>query len=209
MKALDTLLEDIRAFTGNPDLTVEEMVARQEADLDEMARAREKGYYDQFLEESDFYLYSLATWHLSDQDFNLPAGRPYRRVLDFGAGIGTRGIASALSGHKVDFVEVNRTMRDFINFRLSRLGLEGEVWGGVPKHKTYQLIICMDVIGHLSRPEEQLTELLAQLESPGEFRVSWDNWEDRAHTNSTFDFRGLFAKCGLSETGYDTIWLKR
>ena len=126
-------------------------------------------------ELSDFYkeivgdkhLADLAAWHISSKDYIADTLRLQQRfsrdvVLDFGGGIGTHALANAMSSkvEHVFFVDINKTNRNFVEYRAKELGLRNKLTfcnsikeTGISKFDT---IICLDVLEHLLDPASQL-----------------------------------------------------
>ena len=83
-------------------------------------------------------------------------------VLDFGGGIGTHALANAMSKNveHVFFVDINKTNRDFVEFRANELGVEGKItfFKSIDdtKIKKFDSITCLDVLEHLPDPSSQL-----------------------------------------------------
>jgi 2-polyprenyl-3-methyl-5-hydroxy-6-metoxy-1,4-benzoquinol methylase len=213
---LDDLLQDLRDYLARPELSVDELETRRwVADSEVRAVRQDPAAYAAFLLTNHVFMWQLAAWHLSDPAFNnavyLP--QPGARMLDFGAGIGTRGMASALAGWQVDFLEPNEPMREFMQLRLTRLGIQSRIVTMLEElqGQQYEMVLCLDVIGHLAEPVETMTALCALVAPGGELRVSWDNWPDGVHGNEDVDFKGIFRQAGLEPlvAGYDTMWKRR
>lgn len=210
MTATETLWDDLRAFLGQPDLTREELEAHR-WDCDAAIReARVASRYDEVLATNDLSLRQLAAWHLEDRrgfDGAPVPPRPGATLLDFGAGIGTRGIAHALRGWRVDFCEINGPSRAFLEFRLDRLQLAGGVWATLQSGLEYDKVLCMDVVGHLSDPL-LLAQVSRAVASGGTLCINWDNWDDGVHAHADFPFTHLLAECGLRPGANGSLWLR-
>ena len=111
----------------------------------------------------DKHLADLAAWHISSKDYiadTLKLQQRFSRnlVLDFGGGIGTHALANAMST-KVDhvfFVDINKTNRDFVEYRAKKLGLGNKLTFCKTIQETkisrFDTIVCLDVLEHLSDP---------------------------------------------------------
>ena len=130
---------------------------------------------DNSVDSSDFYeeivgdkhLADLAAWHLTSKHYisqTLELQQRFSKdlVLDFGGGIGTHALANAMSNNveHVFFVDINKTNRDFVEFRAKELGVEGKItfFKSIDdtKIKKFDSITCLDVLEHLPDPSSQL-----------------------------------------------------
>ena len=130
---------------------------------------------DNSVDSSDFYeeivgdkhLADLAAWHLTSKHYIYQTLELQQRfskdlVLDFGGGIGTHALANAMSNNveHVFFVDINKTNRDFVEFRAKELGVEGKItfFKSIDdtKIKKFDSITCLDVLEHLPDPSSQL-----------------------------------------------------
>ena len=115
----------------------------------------------------DRHLADLAAWHISSKEYISDTLRLQQKfsknlVLDFGGGIGTHAIANAMSDNveHVFFVDINKTNRDFVEFRSKELGLEKKLslHNSIQETKVakFDTIVCLDVLEHLTNPSMQL-----------------------------------------------------
>ena len=115
----------------------------------------------------DRHLADLAAWHINSKEYISDTLRLQQKfsknlVLDFGGGIGTHAIANAMSDNveHVFFVDINKTNRDFVEFRSKELGLEKKLsfHNSVQETKVakFDTIVCLDVLEHLTNPSMQL-----------------------------------------------------
>jgi len=115
----------------------------------------------------DKHLADLAAWHISSNEYIADTLRLQQKfsknlVLDFGGGIGTHAIANALSDdvEHVFFVDINKTNREFVEFRSKDLGLEKKLsfYNSIEETKIskFDTIVCLDVLEHLKDPSNQL-----------------------------------------------------
>ena len=111
----------------------------------------------------DKHLADLAAWHISSKDYiadTLKLQQRFSRnlVLDFGGGIGTHALANAMSTkvEHVFFVDINKTNRDFVEYRAKKLGLGNKLTFCKTIQETkisrFDTIVCLDVLEHLSDP---------------------------------------------------------
>ena len=115
----------------------------------------------------DHHLADLAAWHISSKHYiadTLKLQQKFSRnlVLDFGGGIGTHALANAMSSQveHVFFVDINKTNRNFVEFRAKELGVEKKLTfcktiqdAQISKFDT---IVCLDVLEHLGDPASQI-----------------------------------------------------
>ena len=105
----------------------------------------------------------LAAWHISSKDYiadTLKLQQRFSRnlVLDFGGGIGTHALANAMSPkvEHVFFVDINKTNRDFVEYRSKKLGVGNKLTFCKTIQETkisrFDTIVCLDVLEHLSDP---------------------------------------------------------
>ena len=130
---------------------------------------------DNSFDSSDFYeeivgdkhLADLAAWHLTSKDYiskTLELQQRFSKnlVLDFGGGIGTHALANAMSDdvEHVFFVDINKTNRDFVEFRAKKIGVGGKITFcksiDDTKIKKFDSITCLDVLEHLPDPSLQI-----------------------------------------------------
>ena len=124
---------------------------------------------------SDFYteivgerhLADLAAWHITSRDYiahTLKLQQSFSRdlVLDFGGGIGTHALANAMSSKvkHVFFVDINKTNRNFVEYRAKKLGVEKKLTFCKTIQDTqilkFDTIVCLDVLEHLADPTSQI-----------------------------------------------------
>ena len=118
-----------------------------------------------FYRSSEAYLYNLTAFAMTGtktpylEEF-LRCVPPRSRVLDYGCGIGSDGLALLEAGYKVEFADFDNPSTRYLRWRLGRRGLEApihdldrEVPGG------YDAAYALDVIEHVSDPFAFLGEL--------------------------------------------------
>ncbi len=130
---------------------------------------------DALSDVSDFYtdivgdrhVADLAAWHITSKDYiadTLKLQQRFSRdlVLDFGGGIGTHALANAMSSkvEHVFFVDINKTNRNFVEYRAKKLGVEKKLTFCKTIKDTqitkFDTIICLDVLEHLADPASQI-----------------------------------------------------
>ena len=142
------------------------------------------------------------------------------RVLDFGAGIGCNTLGLAKKGIDVDFLEINRTQADFINFRAERHGLKnirevlpyyGKKFDPVRCIKgKYDAIIAIDVLEHIPNYHIVVRHFIERLEPGGMIVESspFDPLADDIAIHVRADVPLEEAMVGMERIGKG-IWKKR
>lgn len=120
-----------------------------------------------FYLSSKAYLFGNAT-HFADTAFADRFVRPHadggEPVLDFGGGTGNLALMLAAGGMDVWVSELNALQRDFVRFRVQRLGLQERVrvadpWEDLPR-RTFAAVLAVDVLEHLPDCREVLERRL-------------------------------------------------
>ena len=126
------------------------------------------------------YVLDLARWHLADKGtpFALAEKLAGKRVLDYGAGIGTFSLAAARAGATVTTYEPNQAMRSFQRFRAEKHDLPLNVAEIVPEAQ-FDAVVCWHVFEHLEDPESVLRTLRRML-SPGGVLISQSGFSDQS-----------------------------
>jgi len=115
----------------------------------------------------DHHVADLAAWHITSKDYiadTLKLQQKFSRdlVLDFGGGIGTHALANAMSSkvEHVFFVDINKTNRNFVEYRAKKIGVEKKLTFCKTIKDTqitkFDTIICLDVLEHLADPASQI-----------------------------------------------------
>ena len=144
----------------------------------------------------DKHLADLAAWHISSKDYIADTLKLQQRfsenlVLDFGGGIGTHALANAMSPkvEQVFFVDINKTNRNFVEFRAKKLGLGNKLTFCKTIQETevsrFDTIVCLDVLEHLSDPVLQLDTFH---EIMGPHSIGLFNWYFFKGENNEYPF---------------------
>jgi len=147
---------------------------------------------DALSDVSDFYteivgdrhVADLAAWHISSKDYiadTLKLQQRFSRglVLDFGGGIGTHALANAMSSkvEHVFFVDINKTNRNFVEFRAKELGVEKKLTFCETIKDTqiskFDTVVCLDVLEHLADPASQIEVFNRMMDSKSIALFNW------------------------------------
>ena len=153
--------QDLRDYLG-AEFELDRLQRYQEQ-LD--AEFAEIGDEERFYRTSAGYLYNLTAFamtgtklpYLKELMRRLPAGA---RVLDYGCGIGSDGLALLRAGYRVEFADFDNPSTEFLRWRLARHGFEApvhdldrEVPGG------FDAAYAFDVIEHVADPFAMLESM--------------------------------------------------
>lgn len=118
-----------------------------------------------FYRTSEAYLYNLTAFAMSETKvpyLNELAGHlePGARVLDYGCGIGSDGLALLAAGYRVEFADFDNPSVEYLRWRLEHRGVEAPVHDldrSVPGG--FDAAYSFDVIEHVDDPYGFLAEL--------------------------------------------------
>ena len=147
---------------------------------------------DTLSDVSDFYtdivgdrhIADLAAWHISSRKYiadTLKLQQRFSRglVLDFGGGIGTHALANAMSSkvEHVFFVDINKTNRNFVEYRAKELGVEKKLTFCETIKDTqiskFDTVVCFDVLEHLADPASQIEVFNRMMDSKSIALFNW------------------------------------
>jgi len=139
-------------------------------------------FYEEIV--GDKHLADLAAWHLTSKDYiskTLELQQRFSKnlVLDFGGGIGTHALANAMSNNveHVFFVDINKTNRDFVEFRADQLGVGEKITFfksiDETKIKEFDSITCLDVLEHLPDPSSQIDIFYGVMSQDASALLNW------------------------------------
>ena len=125
------------------------------------------------------YLYDLTSYHyvlFGDRGFQLLLDRlarqPQCKVVDFGCGIGTYGLLFALYGHEVVGVDVAEPLLRFLRYRERRHGIQAVTLSECYV-KGAEIVICTDVLEHLSDAVDVLDNVIDEASETCKFLLSY------------------------------------
>lgn len=206
---LDTLVDDIAEFAEETPGDIRRMLTTGTATMARLWSERGDQAEEDWYRREDVglgYILDLAEWHLRGgmpgrEIIDSLAGK---RVLDYGAGIGTTALRALRAGVYVDVWEPNETMRKFIRHRASKHFADRSLayWNGEP-YGRYDAVLCWHVFEHVESPEATLDSILRLLKPDGvlitESDFHCDDGHPMHHTHP--DWEGALASRGLVADG--------
>ncbi len=197
MKNNNLILKEFLDNAFNLKSHLMEFLSIKECDLDEfLANAKmnlaNSHPGDVISDVSDFYteivgdrhVADLAAWHISSKKYiadTLKLQQRFSRglVLDFGGGIGTHALANAMSSkvEHVFFVDINKTNRNFVEYRAKELGVEKKLTFCETIKDTqiskFDTVVCFDVLEHLADPASQIEVFNRMMDSKSIALFNW------------------------------------
>ena len=197
MKNNEFILEEFLDNAFNLKSHLMEFLSIKESDLDGfLANAKmnlaDLHPGDTLTDISDFYtdivgdrhVADLAAWHITSRDYIADTLKLQQRfcrglVLDFGGGIGTHALANAMSlkVEHVFFVDINKTNRNFVEYRAKELGVEKKLTFCETIKDTqiskFDTIVCFDVLEHLADPASQIEVFNRMMDSKSIALFNW------------------------------------
>lgn len=131
----------------------------------------------EFYNKAESELFELIGWHASDpihfrtlMCLDIARGRPGRRLLDFGSGIGSDAIVFGTAGYEVTLADVSEPLLAFARWRCERRGLKVSTID--LKHQplppsSFDVALCFDVLEHIPRPIRTLGRISQSLRGGG------------------------------------------
>jgi SAM-dependent methyltransferase len=154
--------QELRAYLG--EAYDHERLRDWEAQLD--AEFAACGEEDAFYRSSEGYLYNLTAFAMSGT--KLPYLHtlvrlcpPPARLLDYGCGIGSDGLALIAAGYDVAFADFENPSARYLRWRLARRGLRAKVYDldRDPPPAGFDLAYAFDVVEPVADPQAFLAEL--------------------------------------------------
>ena len=181
----ESFITDAIAFTGVPrDQVIDKTVVHQVGMREEWAAWEAKGpmtdaRIKEFYKQTINYIWDLGGWHLWNDDKHasdvalvdqMKALEP-KNILDFGGGVGFNSLMLAEAGFDVTLADLDSKTLAFAMYRAQKKGVKLKIWksdvDAMPPDKTYDVILCMDVLEHLPKAELHATvDKLVALKTP-------------------------------------------
>jgi len=171
-------------------------------------RKKYDGYqedYEKWLKTSDYYFYDLCRWHLKEKSYFVLKSflQPKNlNILDFGSGIGTRALIHSKK-NQMTLVELNKRMLDFSKWRFGKYNRKGKFFQYIPEDFKYDIIMAIDVVGHLTDPINIISQIYSALKKNGILSVKIDTFEFTSkkgiHRNKEINFPKLFKELGFKK----------
>ncbi len=141
-----------------------------------VADASDERAVTQFYNDSKTEVFDLANWHATDTIHaraivcaDIASGRPGRRYLDYGSGIGSDALVFAAAGFDVTIADVAEPLLAFARWRCERRGVRVRTIDlkrrPLPR-RAFDVAVCFDVLEHVHRPLRTLDAIGRSL-SPG------------------------------------------
>ena len=102
------------------------------------------------------------------------------RILDYGCGAGYYAIALALAGHEVDCWDTNPVAQNSIEYVAGALGLQARQ---STLSNNYDAALCINVLDHITEPEECLEMIAAALVTDAPLYLHADFNPDGVHVS--------------------------
>lgn len=186
MYLTDEDLDDLVSFTGlDRDACLDRVQSYSLTEMADAWREAEPRSTEEmlaFYRSTDLYVWEQMQWHSSpgrDRYWHalqqlvsrFPPNAGYRRVFEFGAGIGTDALYLASEGYKVTLVDVDGPAFRFAKHRFDRRGMAARfVESNSPlpdPEATYDVAVSFDVFEHLLDPLEAARRLVGSLRTNG------------------------------------------
>jgi 2-polyprenyl-3-methyl-5-hydroxy-6-metoxy-1,4-benzoquinol methylase len=140
-----------------------------------------------FYENTDVYIYGLIEFtdesRINDLTYALPKNKQYD-ILDYGAGIGILDIVLSRDLNKVYYYDLPSKTKDFAQFLAKKYNapitfLDSEE---TAFSKQYDIIICTDVLEHLTDTKNTFYKLWTNLKNGGYFLTTGLDFSVGEHT---------------------------
>ncbi len=200
VSTLEEDIKDLAAFTGVPASDCRRRImnapARATAALWLDRYPRTASEILSFYCAAEPYLWELVAWHHSPSRRkygsllayvaeHFPPQAGYRRVLDFGCGIGSDALCLAKYGYDVTLMDVEGPAFRFAQYRFAQRRVPAQFvessWPIPRLAQTYDLVVAFDVFEHLPDPMLAVRTLIASLRSHGIFVQTTDFGEEIDH----------------------------
>jgi 2-polyprenyl-3-methyl-5-hydroxy-6-metoxy-1,4-benzoquinol methylase len=175
-------------------LDIQETKQRLAVSKQELNKAwHEKGYRNPlaFYQNNRWYLYDLTLYHSNYGPYhdvygvlNFCIANKLKKILDFGAGIGSSGIIFAKAGLDVTLADVSPILLDYAKWRFVKRGLEANFINlsqeDLPQ-EAFDVIIATDVFEHLAKPNDEIKKIARALKNGGYLFFNITETESNTH----------------------------
>ena len=173
---------ELSEYLEAPEAHVERQLADATANFTAEWRERVPDPNDErsvtrFYNESTTELFDLASWHANDRIHyralmcaELAAARAGRQYLDYGSGIGSDALVFAAAGFNITLADVSEPLLAFARWRCERRGVSVrtvDLKRHRPALRTYDAVVCFDVLEHVHRPLRTLDVISRSMRSGG------------------------------------------
>jgi len=170
-----------------------------------------------------YNVFSLAYWHMSRGQIKFRkeiVKHSFGDVLDYGGGIGDLSVKMAKKDLNITYAEVSGKNMEFARNLFRKRGYEIKVIDVEKEQekiweRTYDTIICIDVIEHIPHPEGALEEMARHLKNNGRLIItalecSGPKDDAPMHLKIDFDAPKLLNSFGIFKSEmYDWLWIKQ
>jgi SAM-dependent methyltransferase len=199
--------EELRAFLG--DRYTAEAGSCLIRDWESSPRETPEAVED-FYRSTAGYLYNLTRWHASNRfpyaevigDFASRHG--FKRLLDFGCGIGTDGLKLLERGFDVTFCDFRNPSTEYLKWRLEKRGSQAPIlYAGEDQLPATDLTFAIDVIEHVVDPAGTLKELAGRTRAlVPHFPITTQKHKHPMH----FHLRKRQLRRVMREEGFRRVW---
>ncbi len=180
----ESLCSEAAEFTGQMPVEVSQRVQSSTQVLAELWRKEDRSSEESqtgFYLDNDEYLYDLVRYNSTEvfaglgaavTNFVLSKGK-VRKVIDFGAGIGSLGIVLASLGFEVTLADVSRPLLEFARWRFWKRGLQADfvdLTKRQPETCCAHLVSALDTFEHIANLRCTLSDIYEWL-MPGGWLV--------------------------------------
>lgn len=178
----ESLISELSDYLGIKNSVAKQrcMSAAQLMERKWLAKApRDKESILSFYSDCNYYLYELTWWHclIEDRRFldsvicmEFSKSKGLRSFLDFGCGIGSHSILMSKNQFDVTLFDVSKKLMEYSKWRMQTRGLSGRYCIGDDYwelDEKFQFILAMDVLEHISEPNQTLIRLSNMLDEKG------------------------------------------
>lgn len=213
---IDELPADIARWADETEPSIRRGMMHGASKLATLWATREDQSEGEWYQREDVglaYMLDLAQWHAMGGGAPLALAEGYsgKRVLEYGCGIGTWGLAAASHGADVTVCDVNATLLEFVGWRARERGLTVNIAGpNTLGFEKYDAIVAWHVFEHVEDPGQVLAALVSRLVPGGELITASDFHVDALHPQHhdfTGDWDDELRRMGMEQDGI--VWRKR